>query len=532
MATVVERPLSALGDIQALPTQRRPSVVEIIDVDQFIDDNHADEMAPNASSRPLSRASINPQEVIVIDSDDDEGSLLMGTPESTRSASSRRRLVSPPPPAPQHYQPPEVPQVPQRFSMFTGLPRRSPNAATPPVIRPIERNFGFGGDAQRLGGAAIPEHPNRHRRFHVQPRGEPEPHHIPTLGLGGAIIALNDERNRSNAHTLPRTHNRRILHNHINVPEEVRPGLINRGWNFVRQFYTTFAVPNAEDDNDDDYIPFHQTHVPAGIALNDLIFHPRGYEEIKYKPEYTHPGQPEPGYSFNFAPAESPPPPSKPAPVVIDLASDSEDGPIAGPSKLPLQPPSPSTTRALLVCARCTDSLLLGGGLVGDEGRRRKIWALKCGHMIDGKCLDVIGAPDEENKQDSSQNAKGKGKAKIDDNTTTTTTTTTDAHAENTVRSRLRSRVPLPPIPHTMNPESPPTLTTLGKRKRGKPRIEATYEWKCPVKSCEHLHASVKIDGVWLPEPAKTSQAGGKRKGKRVALEDATPGRGPIAVYV
>ncbi|KNZ80145.1 hypothetical protein J132_06877 [Termitomyces sp. J132] len=530
MATVVERPMASLSDTQVLPRhqpqQRRSSVVEveIIDVDQLDD-------MPSTSTFLGTR---HPREVIVIDSDDETVTPTQAS-GSTPTASRRRRLISPPPPTPEPIQRPPVPPVPHRFAVLAGFPvNPTLDAGTPPVIRPIERNFNLGGMPPPLSTTAVPAHPNRHRRPPiVGPRAEPGPHHLPALGLGGAIIALNDQGPRLN-NNRDRNH-RRYLHNHI-ANDEQQPGFIDRGFNALRTLYTTFARSSADDDAFFPFEPINAVAVaaaqPAGVAFQEALFRRRRPEEAKYKVEYTHPHPPEPGYTFNFAPPELSPP--KPRPVVIDLVgSDSEDGPAGGPSKLSAPASPAASVRELLVCAKCFDPLVLGGDLLGDEGRRRKVWALRCGHMIDGKCLDILGVPEQENRQEQSFSGKGKGKAKANDGASTFTSTEVFAAAENTVRSRLRSRVPPPPAP--MMPTTT-TTTILGKRKRStKPRIEATHEWKCPVESCGRIHASVKIDGVWIPEPDK-GPTGGKGKGKTVplpaSLEAVISGRGAIAVFV
>ncbi|KAG6852130.1 hypothetical protein C0991_002819 [Blastosporella zonata] len=433
---------------------------------------------------------------------------------------------------------PPVPRMPQRFSI-SSFALRSNDPPTPPVIRAIERPFELG-NIQPPDRTSVHEHPNRHRRVpYVAPRAEPEPHHVPALGLGGAIVAVNDHPHRANGRGAQPNYRRRYLHNHIAVNDE-QPGMLGRFANGARRLYTTtLARFVANDDFMNEPMAF-QFDVfggaqplghHAGVALQDALFRRRHEHppEVEYKTEFTHPGQPESGFTFSFALPEASAP-SKPPPVIIDLeASDSEDAFVAGSSK---QPASPTTSvKTLLVCARCLDPLVLGGGLVGDEGRRRKVWALRCGHMIDGKCLDPISAPNE-NGVDEASTVTGKGKGKAREDEYTDGAAEVFASAENTVRSRLRSRVPPPPVP-TMALPSPSTSspTTLGKRKRtGKPRVEATHEWKCPVASCGEVHASVKINGAWIPEPAKGPS--GKGKGKRVAMEPYTPGRGAIAVFV
>jgi hypothetical protein len=47
-----------------------------------------------------------------------------------------------------------------------------------------------------------------------------------------------------------------------------------------------------------------------------------------------------------------------------------------------------------LVCARCLDPLVLGGSCMSeDERTRRRLWSLRCGHILDGKCIAELMKP-------------------------------------------------------------------------------------------------------------------------------------------
>ncbi|RDB26223.1 hypothetical protein Hypma_006282 [Hypsizygus marmoreus] len=568
MATIVERPMSALSDGPPLPQQlRRPSIVEVIDVDLL-------EEAPSSVSvrprpRPVGRP--QPETIFLIDSDDDEP--VASGSSNPRQRSVRSRLVTPPLRVSREpSQIPPVPRVPRRYSGLTSLPitRRPPSHPSPPVIRPIDQPFEFEANIQRTPPAAGPStshtHPNRHRRIpHADLQPEPRSHHVPTMGLGGALISFN----RDNADR--REQQRRQQQLQQTTRQE--RGFFQGAGNTLRRMYSAFT--GGFRDDEDDYPAMQMFFAPEfgggendddrfrGLALQELYFRTRErqhqrQQEVEYKAEFTHPGKPESGFTFDFAPPEPPTTTAKPPPIVIDLeAVDNELGPVPGPSSSTANPPSPTMSGSiLLVCARCLDPLVLGGGLTGEDGRKKKVWALRCGHMIDGKCLDAIGAPEPQGGMTESDNVthvleqeperplrsrtdgKGKGKARAEEEQAS-------APVDNSIRSRLRSRGtvpshPLPAIPLALSaPSAAATTSRLGKRKRpsspAKPRIQATHEWKCPVASCGRTHASAKIDGAWVPEPENLPESA-KGKGKSKAglgdLEASTGGRGAIAVFV
>jgi hypothetical protein len=315
----------------------------------------------------------------------------------------------------------------------------------------------------------------------------------------------------------------------------------------------------AGDDDDDRF-----GHPARPYAWQEILSRARHgrvrNQEEDYKPEYTHPGKPESGFTFDFAPPSSTEVSSSHAkgkaaapPVIIDLEADVEtDISRTGSSGAPSSP-GPSSFQTLLVCAKCLDPLVLGAGLVGEEVRTSKVWALRCGHLIDGKCLDFVGVPvtghvdldkgndaEEGNGKARALDIKGKGKAKALEELSSSAET-------NPIRSRLRSRANghLPTSFSSPAPSSsrstrilatPPAQTLLGKRKRTsssiKNKLEAKHEWECPVAGCKRVHVSVHKEGVWVPEP-DTPVPTGKGKSKwSLARSEVTGGRGAVAVYV
>jgi len=430
---------------------------------------------------------------------------------------------------------------------LTSLPRRRGVPTPSPPVRPIDRPFAFEANLQGpplpVGSSTAHLHPNRHRRSaHPETHAEPRSHHVPALGLGGALISLN--RAQADARLQHRLERDAQTRNHAAVlaAAAAGPGFFGRAFHRVFSF---LRDNESEDIHVQDLLAedlgLGFDHPARAFAAREaLLHHPT--RQMEYNSEFTHPGKPESGFVFDFAPPE--PVEHKSPPIVIDLSDD--ETPDAGPStnKLP-DPPSPKPS-TLLVCARCLDPLVLGAGLLGEERHKKKVWALRCGHLIDGQCLVVIGAPkedidiaDQETEVEledayipsSRTDHRWKGKARAVEGPGTI------PPDDNPIRSRLRSKGSVPgpvlsPAPPHVEPSSPASL--LGKRKRpSKTRVEP-YEWCCPVTSCGHMHVSVKVDGAWVPEPARKSSNGkGKGKGRWIPETDAAmTGRGAIAIFV
>jgi hypothetical protein len=590
---VVDRPVSGLNDNTGSFLRQRPSVVEVIDVD-LVDES------TNVSGG--SSHSQGASDVISIpDSDDDDDFPLTQPVASggTRSrptaglrlhivhsktkglkgsllTGQRNRLFSPPPP-PQDHSIPQVPRVPRRYSGFTSLPmRQRPPPYPSPPVRVRDEPFDFEANIRIADTTAGPSNATRSRRRRpaVELTAARPSHHTPSMGLGGGLISLN----RAHAND-----QRRELHRNYPRQNPAGRGVFGQHAGFMRTLYSAIIGSNNDPDeafgahDEDDYPAIQMLlardfglepgnddnrfdHPARPYLLQEILFRGRGRgrnQPEDYKPEYTHPGKAESGFTFDFAPSSPTEASSsdtkqkakgkeKVAPIVIDLeAMDVPDTPVAGPSTAPSPPSSPSLD-TLLVCAKCLDPLVLGAGLVGEEGKTKKVWALRCGHLIDGKCLDSIGVPDKESDDQEidgqgkgkTVDLKGKGKAKAAQEES-------NLPEANPIRSRLRSSALLPssaPISsrptRAIAPFSPPQ-PVLGKRKRtssssAKSKIEATHEWECPVAGCKRMHVSVKIGGSWVPEP-DSQVAVGKGKGKwclEIAQAEESGGRGAVAIFV
>ncbi|ODN83595.1 hypothetical protein L202_01703 [Cryptococcus amylolentus CBS 6039] len=107
----------------------------------------------------------------------------------------------------------------------------------------------------------------------------------------------------------------------------------------------------------------------------------------------------------------------------------------------------------ILVCAKCKDPLLISEAYRTPADR---VWALRCGHIIDQKCLDEIQAPRSIMEMAS-----------------------VDKH------------------PDVLDEQPAKRRKGLRKAKeQEKPADE--YTWKCPVEGCGKRHMSQDIGGSWV----------------------------------
>jgi hypothetical protein len=386
------------------------------------------------------------------------------------------------------------------------------------------------------------------------------------MGLGGALLATN--RLPANEAAAARYHRVQPRHDYQHAPEVAPPPgrhirhITDRiNWNVFRTLANDAAVifqRMAGGGN----LHHHYQHGfgEDGLDGEDGIhgMPPLQPRDPDYKPEYTHPCAPAPGFSHDFAPSGTEPG-EKAAPIIIDDDDHRE-------STAPEQP--------TLVCAGCQGALLMESGATSDdaERRRNRVFALRCGHMYDGRCIEAMMRPmplpvvdpepepkleeevtvDRKGKakaipqEDSSVDMMGKGKANAEPEDTHVKAEEGGEEVQPTrrrkrkegmfdgikieqmhepqleMRARLRHRTTTsgsvtglptaaaqPPRAPTMSVvvEIPRPAKPLPKRKRkGKgaakkaPTIER-FEWKCSVTTCSKVHASLKMDGEWVHDP-------------------------------
>ncbi|KJA20556.1 hypothetical protein HYPSUDRAFT_78266 [Hypholoma sublateritium FD-334 SS-4] len=514
MATAVERPLGALPSQGSHQHQQLSNIIEIIDVDSY-EEIPATSQRRNPAPRPRGRNEPSNQEFIsILDSDDDEVEIVASRIRSGHDADrnqSHRRFISPAPRDPSA--PPPVPSVPRRYTGLTSFPMRQ-QQSHPPVI-PIAEPLAF--ERASMPPVAGPSNPNTRI---IPERGAPPSHHSPAMGLGGALISSN----RSQAVQRQRE---------IDLTAATAVRRRQRGPVAMYRSSGRFISPFTVTDRDDDvYIhmmlhPFmaeDMDHIPHGWHRH----HHHPPKDEQYRKSYTHPVPSEPGFTYDFTALS---------------AEASTPGSSASTSKA--ESIGSGQLNALLVCAKCLDPLVLNSALVPEEAQFKRVWALRCGHLIDEKCLNILGQPSAE---EITPDKKGKGKARAParrsgcgsalpeqaslDSAVAAVAFPTD------MRSRLRSRRsggataagPMLPVEGDgavgVNVPVPSPPAKKRRAVQRKPKVEAEFEWSCPVASCGRIHVSVRIEGVWGPEKEMPTP---RSVGKAGAAW--TEPRGAIAVF-
>ncbi|KIJ50935.1 hypothetical protein M422DRAFT_244888 [Sphaerobolus stellatus SS14] len=295
-----------------------------------------------------------------------------------RASAASFRIFSPPPPPRQHHPIPPVPAVP------------------PPVI------------AGPMPFAILPPaRNNEHERNRVPFDEPPQPRAGPSnagnrqpragIGLGGGLISQGIHRPRVAAGPIHPADGEN--YNRPNWAEQIR-----RLGRIVAQYVGNRPRRTPDDLFGDDLfgdtfedamdIPEDQQNF-----LNIITRGPFARRDValgigrEYQKSMTHPGRPGPGWTFDFGPQEG------------------EEG---------------KEAEETLVCARCLDPLIANAeGLVDATAKQRKerrVWGLRCGHVLDGHCLMGLSFPAgaqmelAEGKQEvavpSPAKSKGKGKGK------------------------------------------------------------------------------------------------------------------------
>ncbi|KAJ3906387.1 hypothetical protein F5879DRAFT_946297 [Lentinula edodes] len=623
MATIVHRASSAVHDHPPTPLipqrRRRETSPEIIDVDSL----EEVEYVPRPRAGPLQNlpsqrrrvsafdVTFPPGEIIVLDSDDEDyDPSVFGTSSTQSQASSSQvhsRDISPLSPARTSARP--TGSIFPRMEDGSSVPMRRhpppfPTNAPPVTANPVEMDyerflqtniiprpsssstFQASGSRNRRGVATADANGSSHNsQTPPSPRASRA-----AVRAGGGIITS------ARAHAAERR------------AERERNAQL-RASGAARPRFRARRPTAAPGDNMhfvgliryDVFDPFDPRNY---AAFNNIGFerygpgfvHPivqRKTDEPDYLAEYTHPQPATPGFCFDFEPPEKaetidPSSYNKPIPVssqdnpfVLDddgeIVQEPEpqevDVDVGGSSNMKSSAPSPTVVS--FVCSKCLEPLLLGEGAsatalkmaaagasaeqVEMERKARKVWGLKCGHLIDGKCLDALGYPAGAlDAQPKDVKGKGKGKSfseEVDladacdgelEAEKAKGATDEDVHPSlvppsesNSIRSRLRSAAhsnnasasvsgatigtstgggsttPSPqfstfahrylptPIAHLFGHGPGSSSTSPKSKSHRKPRVQQTYSWKCPVNNCGRVHTSVRLEGVWGPEKVK-----------------------------
>lgn len=483
----------------------------------------------------------------------------------------RGLIFSPSPPPPMHHHIPPVPPLPT-FSHHLHLPpihtRARPRPRTTPhiplntagVVRPREEPFGFEININNNG--------QHHFRF------GPEHGVADAYRTVQEAMAMDDEAALRRAEQRQRTR-MQLLEVRIErerarrraaavadgtgwIPGGGRPA--EGGWmRYLNNFWGQHNALHGEDDNNDPdllealaisaaeaagtelppprprgrflfghYIPAG-TFAGRGAGGNGLANAP------DYRPEFTHLRKSlEKGFIHDFAVGSS-------EPICVD-----EPGPSSS---------SGTESCTLLVCAVCQDPLLANAVGSIEYEKQRKVWALRCGHLFDGKCIEKMMTPKTVTEEVVDPKGKGKGKAKVvefdvpfnsgSDEASSTSNGLVSSSSnkrkasemdpdndddasnmpmpgsfvgENPMHLRLRPRhnragadassTTATETGTTSQPTSGPSRSGIGQSPRGKgkgkgkgrapkpppaPVVLEVFEWFCPVKNCGKRHHSVQM---------------------------------------
>lgn len=388
----------------------------------------------------------------------------------TWTTAERRRIFSPPPP-PQFGGIPPVPPIPQRF-----LPLRQ--RPPPGLIIPNEDPLPFEAGLRPPPPAGL-----------QPPLVAATPsHHVPSMGFGGALLA-GVRRIMGPGNTFQRVERR-------------------NSWGVAGSFIMRWDPFDFAGEEEDDlldgldeigFLGEEDNAFAAGRVRGQIEGALKQRAESDYKPDYTHPDRPLPGFTHDFSPSPS----SSPVMEENDIS--------------PARCASGSATRpceVTLVCAACRDPLVAGASDVGEDRAKRKLWGLRCGHLLDGKCIEKLMEPTSPTPGTTGSSSRGMNAEPEQYSPSPNQDTVVVDSDGGSIRSRLRPRRrmpgPLSSAAHTM-PATPSSgrrgarngdqethrSNRKGKGKMKAPAVEAQHVWSCPVNGCGCVHLSLLMDGRW-----------------------------------
>ena len=275
------------------------------------------------------------------------------------------RLRSPPPPVQIIYSTPPVPHLISH--------PRSP-IPPPDVVRPIAEPFAF----ERAMTPLIA------RPSSLPIPGNAPPPRRPVINLGGGFASSNLQLEADVIRRQARDRARQRYFEHLRIARGIhqRHGFLSHT---LGRIFPSWLFGDPSEEEMMDALAFSE------LAAPDIG--PFGFGEDRaplrrtmheYRVAYTHPYPPAPGFAHDFEP---------PSPSVSIIDVDEEPGPSTKASGTS-SPNKNNENFNTLVCARCLDPLVLGGSNMSEDQRsRRRLWGLRCGHMLDGKCIDELMKP-------------------------------------------------------------------------------------------------------------------------------------------
>jgi len=275
------------------------------------------------------------------------------------------RLPSLPPPLRIIHTPPPVPPLPPR-----PRPQHLPHAFPPDAIRPNAEPFAF----ERTMAARVTRPTS-----HPPPGNAPPSRHRPIVNLGGGFITLSNQLDAEFLRRQQQDRARQRYFEHLRIARGIyhRHGFLSQT---IGRIFPSWLFGDPTEEEMLDALAFSELAAAEAGPLSFGDEMPIRRITNEYRVAYTHPYPPAPGFTHDFEP---------PSPPVSVIDVDEEPGPSTKPSgSSSLKKNESSIT---LVCARCLDPLVLGGSNMS-EGERR-LWGLRCGHMLDGKCITELMKP-------------------------------------------------------------------------------------------------------------------------------------------
>jgi hypothetical protein len=214
------------------------------------------------------------------------------------------------------------------------------------------------------------------------PPGDAPPARRPIINLGGGFTSSNRQVEAElirRQQARDRARQRYFEHLRIARGIHQRHGFLSQT---IGRIFPSWLFGDPTEEEMMDALAFSEFATPDGLFGEDRA--PLRRTTHEYRVAYTHPYPPVPGFAHDF---ESP----SPSVSVIDVDEEPGSSTKASGSSSSSKDKENFNT---LVCARCLDPLVLGGSNMSeDERSRRRLWGLRCGHMLDAKCIDELMKP-------------------------------------------------------------------------------------------------------------------------------------------
>ncbi|KAK8854609.1 hypothetical protein IAR55_003348 [Kwoniella newhampshirensis] len=348
------------------------------------------------------------------------------------------------------------------------VPARPRRHHSPPNRRLPDREFerAMAAVDQRVAEAraqvneiAAAEAEERRRQIFSPPPVLPAPEPRPRIGLGGGVMVRGDRL----FNFIPRPGGEGVARRHTqpaqdDAPQHNQPnnndGVIN--WGRVGRYRAMDVLGAMGGD------------VLAGFGFGDILgmmggAGPAGMREENVQTILSRVEPPvyenvEPGFtqSFDLDEIDSEFKAQSREPIEID-----EDGNVIPRKGRKFQ-------KSYLVCASCTDPLLVSSAYRSPEDR---VWMLRCGHLIDQKCLNKLSIPTTE-----------KELARV------------DKHPDVLGGIEAAEEVLLP---SKSRRAKQPRAAKRAKKTVEVERRPDEYTWRCEVECCGMEHKSEEVGGVW-----------------------------------